>query len=112
MKKIKTESGGKISASYKTQLYHQWRERHKIDALTTGAEEGEVCEGVRGGRRGRGWSRSRNPDGKRERVGDLKTSEQILQKRKKRAFQTARKAEKQGRTSGKRGRGRGGKRGN
>ena len=58
LKKIKTESGRKISASYKTQFYQQWREKHKIDSLTAGGEEEEGfqggSEGVRGGRRGRG----------------------------------------------------------
>ncbi|CAI8043577.1 ATP-dependent RNA helicase DDX54 [Geodia barretti] len=111
-KKIKTESGRKISSSYKTHLYQQWRERHKIDSLTTGGEEGEGfqggSEGGRGGRRGRGKWRGggKGAGGKGATVGDLKTSEQILRKRKKKTFQASRRSQKQGNTRG-RGRGRG-----
>ena len=112
-KKIKTESGRKISSSYKTHLYQQWRERHKIDSLTAGGEEGEGfqggSEGGRGGRRGRGKWRGgeKGAGGKGATVGDLKTSEQILRKRKKKTFQASRRSQKQGRTSNTRGRGRG-----
>ena len=112
LKKIKTESGRNISSSYKTHLYQQWRERHKIDSLTAGGEEGEGfrggSEGGRGGRRGRGKWRGggRGTGGKGATVGDLKTSEHILRKRKKKAFQASRRSQKQGRTGG-RGRGRG-----
>ena len=121
VKKIKTESGQRISASYKTQLYQQWRERHKIDSLTAGGEEGENCGGVgegRGGRGGRGRGgrgrggrgrvlKGRGGDGKTQTVGDLKTNDQILKKRKKKAFQTARRSKKQQGRTPTRGRGRG-----
>ena len=111
LKKVKTESGRKIAASYKTQLYQRWRERHKIDSLTAGGDEDTSrggSEGGRGERRGR-WRGAGKDSGesKRARVGDLKTSDQILKKRKKRAFQAARRLRKQGRTANNRGRGRG-----
>ena len=133
MKKIKTESGQKIAASYKSQLYRKWRERHKIDAVLMGEEEREGEEergergeggggrsvvgggggrfGQRGGRRGRGGGtvgRGRGHvgggggggRGKGRTVGDLKTNDEILRKRKKRQFQAARKAHKTSTTPG------------
>ena len=39
VKKIKTESGQWIAASYKSRSYQQWRERHKMEALQAGEEE-------------------------------------------------------------------------
>ena len=119
MKRIKTESGRKIAASYKSQLYKKWRERHKIDAMLTGEEEREDVEGggwrgeVGGGRRGRGRGRGRGGRGGREggrvngrMVGDLKTREQILKKRKKKEYQAARREHRSKRAGPKRGRGR------
>ena len=47
-KKIKTESGRKIAASYKSQVYQRWRERHKINAIFTGEVEGEEGGAVTG----------------------------------------------------------------
>ena len=48
MKKIKTESGRRIPASYKSQTYRKWRERHKIEATLVGEEEGEATDGSGG----------------------------------------------------------------
>lgn len=39
MKKIKTESGRKIAASYKSQSYQRWKERNKVDTIMTGGVE-------------------------------------------------------------------------
>ena len=39
VKKIRTESGQWISASYKSKSYQRWREKHKIEALLPGEEE-------------------------------------------------------------------------
>ena len=41
MKKIKTESGRKIAASYKSQSYQRWRERHKLETIVAGDREGD-----------------------------------------------------------------------
>ncbi|XP_062521033.1 ATP-dependent RNA helicase DDX54-like [Corticium candelabrum] len=38
-KRIKTESGAFIPASYKTNVYEQWRDRHKVDAQQLGDKE-------------------------------------------------------------------------
>ena len=40
-KRIKTESGRWISASYKSNSYKDWKERHKIDTPLVGMEEEE-----------------------------------------------------------------------
>lgn len=40
-KKIKTESGRKIAASYKSNIYQQWRDKHKIVGGLVGEEEEE-----------------------------------------------------------------------
>ena len=48
IKKIKTESGQKIAASYKSQAYKKWREKHKIDSVLAG-EENEAAVQSRGG---------------------------------------------------------------
>ena len=42
-KRIKTESGGWISSSYKSNAYREWMERHKIEGTLAG-EEGEKEE--------------------------------------------------------------------
>ena len=48
VKKLKTENGRKIAASYKSQSYKRWRERHKIDAILPGEEEEESSNTVSG----------------------------------------------------------------
>ena len=48
MKKIRTESGRRIPASYQSQAYKRWRERHKIEAVLAGEEEGEAAVGSGG----------------------------------------------------------------
>lgn len=115
-KKIKTESGRMIAASYKSQSYQQWRERHKIDTILAGEEkEGEDSllggEGFGQGRRKRGRQgpasgRGSGGRNKKMAVGDLKTNEQILKKRKKKEFQASRRSEKKNRGTIQRGRGR------
>lgn len=51
-KKMKTESGGWISSSYKSNAYREWMEQHKMEAVLAGEEE-EEAEGRGGGKRGR-----------------------------------------------------------
>ncbi|XP_078467731.1 ATP-dependent RNA helicase DDX54-like [Lampetra planeri] len=51
-KKIKTESGQYISASYKTNFYAEWRKKNRIDDRVSESEDEEGGSG--GGRRGRG----------------------------------------------------------
>ena len=53
-KKIKTESGGWISSSYKTNAYQEWMEQHKIEGTLVG-EEGEKEEEDRGFIAKGGW---------------------------------------------------------
>ena len=50
-KKLKTESGGWISSSYKSNAYQEWMEQHKMEGVLTGEEQEE--EGGRGRKRGR-----------------------------------------------------------
>ena len=40
-KRIKTESGHWIKASYKSSAYQEWRDKHKVEASLTGQEEGD-----------------------------------------------------------------------
>ena len=99
-KKIKTESGHYIKASYKSSAYRDWRDKHKIETPLTGIESEETvdfassapgvsasggrgpsrfssklrnCSSVSGGKRG--------GKGKSTRVGDLKSKSEILKKR-------------------------------
>lgn len=97
-KKIKTESGHYIKASYKSSAYRDWRDKHKIETPLTGLESEDtrdfassaggasaVSTGGRGPSRFR--SRFRNSSsisggkGKSSRVGDLKSKSEILKRR-------------------------------
>ena len=100
-KKIKTESGHYIKASYKSSAYRDWRDKHKIETPLTGLESEDTIDfassvaGVGGGH-GHGLSRFRSrfknsssgsggkkgrERGKSTRVGDLKSKSEILKKR-------------------------------
>ena len=112
-KRIKTESGHWIKASYKSSAYQEWRDKHKVEASLTGQEEGDNNKlhqkylsprqrsGLRkvGGRRtqrGQGAKepaagRTRGGRGAKEPVGGLKSKASILKKRQKREFMERRK---------------------
>ena len=54
-KKIKTESGVWIQASYKSDRYARWRERSKLAQMQEREEEGTVEQGVATKREFRGF---------------------------------------------------------
>lgn len=95
-KKIKTESGHYINASYKSSAYHDWRDKHKIDTPLTGQETEGAADGVAmatgsgmskfkrsrfrsgaPGSAGKKMGKGRSHGG----VGGLKTKAEILKKR-------------------------------
>lgn len=87
-KKIKTESGGRISASYKKNLYEDWKKRSKIDEQDN--IEREVKQDYRKGFNRKGNNRSLvfqpkhgsfNTNERKPR-SELKRPEQILKQRK------------------------------
>ncbi len=110
-KRIKTESGHWIRASYKSNAYKEWKEKHKINTPFGGQEEEEEGEGVRGegsnaqrfrtmirGHRqfrhkqnsqdqhGKGKMGGGRGKGKGGTVADLKPKAAILKKRQKKEF--------------------------
>ena len=120
-KRIKTESGHWIKASYKSDAYQRWREKYKIDTPLGGQEEaavsnvwprgrgrkgqkfhrgGETGQGKVGGRyelggqRGGGRSQrgGRSQTGKKQEVADLKPKQVILQKRRRKELMECKKA--------------------
>ena len=124
-KRIKTESGHWIRASYKSSAYKEWKEKHKIGSSLGGwEEEGEEGQGVvgRGQKRGtpRRWHKKESKGsmdggrGKRGRssVADLKPRAAILKKRQKKELAEQRKRlnrTKKQNTAGGGGRGGGGR---
>lgn len=94
-KRIKTESGHLIRASYKSSAYRDWRDRHKIETPLTGLEVEDSVEGVsmtttaklskfkrsrfKNGSNSAGKKSGRNS--KMAAVGDLKSKAEILKKR-------------------------------
>ena len=93
-KRIKTESGHWIRASYKSSAYKDWKDRHKIDTpLGRGEEERVVAGGVapRAGPR-RGFKHKKGArDVEKGPVADLKPRATILKKRQKKALLEQRK---------------------
>ncbi|XP_071451476.1 ATP-dependent RNA helicase DDX54 [Hetaerina americana] len=107
VKKIKTESGVWIPATYKSGRYNEWKEKSKVDDDEEDDEdEGNNHRGFasssKGGRRGNNnvWGSRGRGKGRNE----MKRPEQILKERKAKEL-------KKGRTSKKGQRGRGGHRG-
>ncbi|KAL1475959.1 hypothetical protein MTO96_036896, partial [Rhipicephalus appendiculatus] len=94
-KKIRTESGAWIPASYKSDVYKQWRKKAQMDARDEGSgddEEGEAGSGLgkqkasacdRLGKRHSGPARQKGP--KKHFRRELKTKEEILKTRKRKA---------------------------
>ncbi|KAG8455667.1 hypothetical protein GDO86_001744 [Hymenochirus boettgeri] len=91
-KKIKTESGLRISSSYKKNIYEDWKKKYKIDDQDS-EEEGEQrttgkCKkgrGGRGGSHGRHHLENSEPRGKPR--SELRNKQQILKQRKVQAKQ-------------------------
>lgn len=96
-KKIRTESGAWIPASYKSDVYKQWRKKAQMDAREAGSgddddDEGDAGSGLgkqkvsacdRLGKRHSGPSRQKGP--KKHFRRELKTKEEILKTRKRKA---------------------------
>ncbi|XP_037277849.1 ATP-dependent RNA helicase DDX54 [Rhipicephalus microplus] len=94
-KKIRTESGAWIPASYKSDVYKQWRKKAQMDARDEGGDdddEGEAGSGLgkqkvsacdRLGKRHSGPARQKGP--KKHFRRELKTKEEILKTRKRKA---------------------------
>ena len=53
-KRIKTEAGQWIKASYKSDMYKKWKDKHKIETLTREEEEGQGAGSQTHGHRGLG----------------------------------------------------------
>ncbi len=103
-KRVKTESGHWIKASYKSNAYRDWKDKHKISTSLSGqGEEGEG--GVVAGQRPRYRHKSR---GQRDGGADLKPKAAILKKRQKKeaiAYQKQMKRKNKGVDSNSIGRG-------
>lgn len=86
-RKIRTESGQWIQASYKSGVYQEWKDKHKIDTapLVGGEVKGQSSKGKKGGhRRKGGLSRSKlEQRGKGGGGADLKPKAVILRNRQK-----------------------------
>ena len=92
-RRIKTESGQWIRASFKSNAYKEWKDKHKIEAPLVGCEEEGVAVGgqrsAATSRRQYGRGNSNNtkkkagPPVARRPVGDLKSKAAILKKRQK-----------------------------
>lgn len=108
-KRIKTESGNYIKASYKGTKYKEWQEKTNISGFSEDAEAAAMSYSGRGGRRGRGRGGDRGRgQGQAARGGELLAPEQIVKNRAKKAKEQSRLAQKQkgkGRGGGSRGRG-------
>ncbi|XP_078083148.1 ATP-dependent RNA helicase DDX54 [Mustelus asterias] len=87
-KKIKTESGRYINASYKKNLYEEWKKKYKIDERISDDEtENEQRNHRKKGRRGGRGNSSSFPRKQGQQHGvrsELKTKAEILKNRKKR----------------------------
>ena len=88
-KRIKTESGQWIKASYKTSAYQEWRERHKIDMPLAGTEEDTQAVPSKRQSRGKkgGQDGGRRKRGDKATAGDLKSKGEILKKRRVKKMQ-------------------------
>ncbi|XP_067665938.1 ATP-dependent RNA helicase DDX54-like isoform X2 [Haliotis asinina] len=108
-KKIKTESGTWISASYKSNAYPLWRDKHKIDSNPGDSDgEGQKSKSGRPGRlvvmgsKGRLWhtkgSEEASGTKKKKQFKELKSIDQIAKNRKQKSklqnFQKHRREEK------------------
>lgn len=104
-KKIKTESGAFISASYSSDLYKKWRERKNItyaddddDRDETTRHESNSTNKRRSVKTGRGGGKKAPRTGKQPLKSELKRPEQILKTRakamKRKEFMDKRKSEK------------------
>ncbi|XP_071111422.1 ATP-dependent RNA helicase DDX54-like [Haliotis cracherodii] len=108
-KKIKTESGTWISASYKSNAYRDWRDRHKIDSNPGDSDdEGQKSRSFGPGRlvvmgsKGRLWhtkgSEEASGPKKKKQFKELKSMDQIVKNRKQKSkiqnFQKHRREEK------------------
>ena len=93
-KRIKTESGHWIQASFKSNAYKEWKEKHKIDTPFNGQEEESG-----GGQRSRQPIRYRHKSKKGEQeggmVGDLRPKAAIMKKRQRREGIEHRKRQKE-----------------
>lgn len=103
-KRIKTESGHWIRASYKSNAYREWKGRHNIDTPIGGQEE-EGC--VTGSGEGQRLGPKRGPHNRfrqnkqwrqhvKGEVGDLKPKADILKKRHRKEIMDRRKKLKRG----------------
>ena len=126
-KRVKTESGHWIKASYKSHAYQEWKDRYKLDTPLAGAEEDtqaavsfkKPSRGRKGrfggdeedtqfkkpsrGRKGRFGTSSVEKEGKGT-VGGLRSKGEILKKRKMKNMQELarkRKSKKQSASSSK-----------
>jgi ATP-dependent RNA helicase DDX54/DBP10 len=94
-KKIKTESGNWISASYKSDLYKKWKERAKAEEQVSDEEENE--EKVIRDKNMSSKTKHKH-SGKRPPKRELKTKEEIYKERqkqeRKKSFQKWRQSEK------------------
>ena len=100
-KRIKTESGQWIKASYKSDVYKKWKDKHKIEGALIGGEEGGA-RSLPPRHRGMGKRPRRCQPGKKgssvrdgKEVGDLKPKNVILQKRRRKEMMAQRKKLKQ-----------------
>ncbi len=90
-KRIKTESGRWIKASYRSNIYQEWKEKHKVDSAVTGAEEDTVgvtttYKKSSRGRKEHFGTGDKKKKGK-ETVGGLRSKGDILKKRKVKMMQ-------------------------
>ncbi|XP_061173182.1 ATP-dependent RNA helicase DDX54-like [Saccostrea echinata] len=112
-KKIRTESGALISASYKSRAYKDWLNRNKMATANESGDEEEEISNKKGepdnsyrlkviGTKRRNWhTKVKEDNNKKGNRGELKHPEQILKQRKlkakKQAFQKNRHKQKQSR---------------
>uniref|UniRef100_UPI00398ED3FE ATP-dependent RNA helicase DDX54 n=1 Tax=Pristiophorus japonicus TaxID=55135 RepID=UPI00398ED3FE len=85
-KKIKTESGRYINASYKKNIYEEWKKKYKIDERMSDDENENEQRNHRRGGRGRRGNSSSFPRKHGQQPGvrsELKTNAEILRDRKK-----------------------------
>lgn len=82
-KRIKTESGRWIKASYRSNIYQEWKEKHKVDSPLAGAEEDAgVATTFKKSSRGRKGHFGPGDKKGKETVGGLRSKGDILKRRK------------------------------
>uniref|UniRef100_A0A8C4N3E1 DBP10 C-terminal domain-containing protein n=1 Tax=Eptatretus burgeri TaxID=7764 RepID=A0A8C4N3E1_EPTBU len=97
-KKMKTESGHYIATSYKSNFYEEWKKKYKIDDRLSEGESGDegrqrgmksAMQSTRGrgsrGRRSFGRFASGRPGGSSRVRSELRSNEQILKERRRKA---------------------------